>query len=247
MSATFTAKSPAATAKKAAAMLAVFLVLLALTAAACFMFQPAASVTEAGVVMHWPDRALGFSGKDEQPGEAEKKLLPPDTEFAKKSYTNTDGDYIGAQIVLSGVEHRSIHRPEICLRGQGWDIRGQQIVSVPLKSGKKLDVMVLDISRPARTSSGKTVDLPALYAYFFVSKDVETPRHFDRVAITNLDLLFHNKAHRWAYVIVTAQVLKGLTQHGRDREQTLQLIEDFLRETAPEFLKSEIPATTTKS
>jgi hypothetical protein len=146
------------------------------------------------------------------------------------------------EIVLSGVEHRSIHRPEICLRGQGWNIRGGQIVSVPLKSGRNLGVMVLDIVRPLRTSNGATVDVPALYAYFFVSKDAETPKHLDRIAITNLDLLLHNKAHRWAYVIAMARVLKGFTPDGKDHDQTLQMLKDFIREAAPTFLKSEIPA-----
>jgi len=231
---------------KFTAMLATFLALLALTAAACFVFQPAASVSEAGVVMKWPDKVFDLTGRDEPVSEAEKKILPPDTEFAKKTYTNSAGDFLSAQIVLSGVEHRSIHRPEICLRGQGWNVRSGQVVRVPLKSGRNLDVMVLDITRPARLSNGKAVELPALYAYFFVSKDAETPRHFDRIAITNLDLLLHNKAHRWAYVIAMAQVLKGLAPNGRDREQTLQMIEDFLRETAPQFLKSEMAATPSK-
>lgn len=221
--------------------------LLALAAVACFIFQPATGVSEAGVVMHWPDKVLDFAGKDEAPSEAETKLLPPDTEFAKKLYTNSQGDHLSAQIVLSGVEHRSIHRPEICLKGQGWNVRGGQIVSVPLKSGRDLDVMVLDITRPVRLADGTTAQLPALYAYFFVSKDAETPKHLDRIAITNIDLLFHNKAHRWAYVIAMAQVLKGLTPDGKDREQTLQMIKDFLREAAPQFLKSEMPVSTAKS
>jgi hypothetical protein len=240
MTASLVETPPSRTAGKAAVMLATFLVLLALTAAACLVFKPTATVSTAGVVMHWPDRVLDFTGKDEPVSPAEKTLLPPDTEFAKKSYANGAGDFLSAQIVLSGVEHRSIHRPEICLRGQGWDVRGGHIVSVPLKSGRNLDVMVLDITRQVRTQNGSIVELPALYAYFFVSKDAETPKHFDRIAITNLDLLFHNKAHRWAYVIAMAQVTKGLVPNGRDREQTLQLIKDFLRESAPEFLKSEI-------
>ncbi len=63
-----------------------------------------------------------------------------------------------------------------------------------------------------------------------------------RIAITNLDLLLHNKAHRWAYVIAMAQVLKGLKPDGLDREQTLQMLKDFIRESAPTFLKSEVPA-----
>jgi Protein of unknown function (DUF3485) len=238
---------PALAAKKLMTKVVCFLVLITLTVVACFVFKPAAVVSEAGVVMHWPDRVLDFTGKEEPVSEAELKLLPADTEFAKKIYSNPKGQQLSAQIVLSGVEHRSIHRPEICLVGQGWNVRAGQIVKVPLKSGHAIDVMVLDITRPVRTQNGGTLELPALYAYFFVSKDAETAKHLDRIAITNLDLLLHNKAHRWAYVITMAQVLKGLTPGGMDREQALQQIKDFIREAAPEFLRSEIPPVTAKN
>ncbi len=228
-------------------MRAKFIVLYALLLvllAACLWVHPAVSMSESGVNMRWPDTVMGFTGKEEPVSESERILLPADTEFAKKSFTRANGERVDAQIVLSGVERRSIHRPEICLRGQGWNVRSGEVVPVPLKSGHVLDIMVLDITRPVHLDSGSTVDLPALYAYFFVSKDAQTPKHLDRIAITNLDLLLHNKAHRWAYVIVMAQVTKGFIPGGRDRAETLDLIKEFLRDAAPEFLKSEMPAAT---
>jgi hypothetical protein len=221
--------------------LAAFLVLLLALLGACYFIKPAAIGIEPGVVLKWPDRVFDFTGKEEAPNESELALLPPDTEFAKKNYTSPNGEHLNVEIVLSGAEHRSIHRPEICLVGQGWNVRSGKIVKVPLKSGRSLDLMVLDITRPWRTPNGATVEVPALYTYFFVSKDAETAKHLDRVAITNLDLLFHNKAHRWAYVIVMARIMKGFTPDGKNRDQTLQMIEDFLRETAPTFLRSELP------
>jgi len=223
--------------------LAVFLVLMLCAALACLFIKPPATVSEAGVVMHLPDEVLGFTGKSEPISEGERVLLPPDTEIVKKLYTDAQGEQVNMQIVLSGVEHRSIHRPEICLRGQGWTVSSGQIVKVPLASGRNLDVMVLDITHQRRAENGAVVNVPALYAYFFVSKDAETPRHWDRIAITNLDLLLHNKSHRWAYVIAMAPVLKGLVPGGKDRTETLDEIKKFLRATAPEFLKSEMPRT----
>jgi hypothetical protein len=217
--------------------LVAFLAFVLATIAACFLIEPPAKMSEPGVWMHWPAQMLGYTGKELEAGEAERVLLPSDTEIAKELYTNTDGDQIESEIVLSGVEHRSIHRPEICLKGQGWTLHSGQVVRIPLKSGRLLDVMVLDISQPWHTPQGKVVQQEALYAYFFVSKDAETAKHFDRIAITNLDLLFHNKAHRWAYVIAMAGV-----NGGRTREQTLDLIKRFFQQTAPYILKSESPS-----
>jgi hypothetical protein len=220
---------------------AVFLGLATVAGLACLFIKPPATVSESGVVMRLPENVLGFTGKAEPISEGERVLLPSDTEIVKRLYTNDRHEQVNMQIVLSGVEHRSIHRPEICLKGQGWTISGGEIVKAPLKSGRNLSVMVLDISRPMRGPNGATLQLPALYAYFFVSKDAETPRHWDRLATTNLDLLFRNKSHRWAYVIAMAPVLKGFVPGGKDRAETLELIKQFLRETAPTFLKSEIP------
>jgi hypothetical protein len=243
MSTSDEASSSPPPARQLAVKVAVFLGLLGLTAVACFLFRPTTAVSESGVIMRWPERALGMEGKEEPVSEAERNLLPPDTEFAKRTYGSSPNSLV-AQIVLSGVERRSIHRPEACLPGQGWTVRGGHVEKVPLASGRSIDVMILDISRPVRRSNGTTVELPALYAYFFVSKDAETPHHFDRIAITNLDMLFHNRAHRWAYVIAMTQILEGLAPGGKDREQALQMIKDFFRETAPAFLKSERVATT---
>ena len=220
----------------------VFYALIAATIAACLLIHPPAIMAEPGVVMKWPEHVMGYDGKDEAVTEGEHALLPADTELAKKLYTNAADDHLQAQIVLSGIEHRSIHRPEVCLVGQGWTVSNGTVTSVPLKSGRNLDIMVLDISRPWRAPNGAIIQRPALYAYFFVSKDAETPKHLERIAITNLDLLLHNKSHRWAYVIAMAEITKGLVPNGRDREQTLDLIKQFLRETAPVFLKSEMPA-----
>jgi len=221
----------------------VFLVLALAAGLACVFIKPPATVSEAGVEMRLPDEVLGFTGKSEPISEGEKVLLPPDTEIVKKLYTNAQGEQVNMQIVLSGVEHRSIHRPEICLSGQGWTVSSGQVIKVPLASGHEIDVMVLDITHQRRAENGAVVNVPALYAYFFVSKDAQTPRHWDRIAITNLDLLLHNKSHRWAYVITMAPVLKGLLPGGKDRAETLEEIKRFLRATAPEFLKSEISHT----
>jgi hypothetical protein len=219
--------------------LVLFLVLVLATIAACFFIEPPAKMSEPGVWMHWPDQVLGYTGQEIKlkSSDPERVLLPSDTEIAKELYTNQDGDHIAAEIVLSGVEHRSIHRPEICLKGQGWTLHSGQVVRIPLELGRRsLEVTVLDITQPLQTPQGKVIQQEALYAYFFVSKDAETAKHFDRIAITNLDLLLHNKSHRWAYVIAMAGV-----NGGRTREQTLDIIKRFFQQTAPSILRSESP------
>ncbi len=218
-----------------------FYALAALVVLGCIFGTPPAKVSKAGVEMHLPETALGFSGKNQPISEGERVLLPSDTEIVKKLYTNPQGELMYFQIVLSGVDRRSIHRPEICLTGQGWQVRSGEVIPVKLQSGHTLSVMVLDIFRPGRNSS-KEGEVEALYAYWFVSADAQTPYHFQRIARTSLDLLLHNKAHRWAYVIAMAPILQGHIPNGKNREETLQLVKDFIRETIPSFQLSEMTA-----
>jgi len=218
-----------------------FYALAGLVILACILGTPPAKVSKAGVEMRLPEAVLGFTGKDQPISEGERVLLPSDTQIVKKLYTDTQGEVVNFQIVLSGVDRRSIHRPEICLTGQGWQVRSGEVVPVKLKSGTTLSIMVLDIFGPGLNSS-KNGEWEALYAYWFVSADAQTPYHFERIARTSLDLLLHNKAHRWAYVIAMAPIMKGHIANGKGRQETLQLVEDFIREAVPSFQFSEMPA-----
>lgn len=218
------------------------LALAATVAAICILFNPATESSEPGVTMNLPVKIGAFTGVDQPVSEGERVLLPKDTEFAKKLYTSKAGENIYCQIVLSGLESRSIHRPEICLKGQGWNVRSGDVVSIPLKSGSTIKAMVLSISRPNTFSKGPR-EQEALYAYWFVSRDAETPYHFERIARSNLDLLLYNKSHRWAYVIVMAPVTKGFVTGGKDSAETLEMIKAFIRESVPYFEKTEMKET----
>ena len=80
---------------------------------------------------------------------AEKDLLPADTILLRKQYTKPSGKRLFVTIVLSGKERVSIHRPQICLVGQGNEIAHSEVVPVPLDGRKPLDVMSLDTSSPS--------------------------------------------------------------------------------------------------
>ena len=104
-----------------------------------------------GVVMNLP-RAVGdFFGVEGKPADVELELLPDDTQFAKMVYrrghATTSPDVVSCSIVLSGADRRSIHRPEVCLTGQGWTIDSREIVPVEMADGRTFEVMDLLVSR----------------------------------------------------------------------------------------------------
>jgi len=57
---------------------------------------------------------------------AERRLLPKDTVLLKKVYHHPNGQSLTVSVVISGTERVSIHRPQMCLVGQGYDIIHEQ-------------------------------------------------------------------------------------------------------------------------
>lgn len=200
-------------------------------------------IPEAGVSMVLPDEVLGMGGQDQEVSEAELAILPDDTEFAKKMYSDGSGNVINCQIVLSGGDRRSIHRPEACLPGQGWNILGNQPIEVDLKGGRSLTVQKLRLARDMEVAPGVQRTLPMIFLYWYVGNDLTTHSQKERILRSNFDLLLHNKVHRWAYVIVSAPVLRGFTPDGLDEFQTLERLQNFIREAVPQFQKSEMPGS----
>lgn len=198
-------------------------------------------VPEAGVSLELPDSVLGMRGKEFPPSDAELAILPKDTQFAKKTYTDPFGNSVNCQIVLSGGDRRSIHRPEACLPGQGWNMLANAPYEIELASGKKMMVKKLRLNREVETSPGVQKTLYMLYYYWYVGSDYTTHDQIQRVVRTNVDLLLYNLVHRWAYVIVSAPILEGFIPNGLNEEQTQKRILDFMREAIPAFQRSEMP------
>lgn len=204
--------------------------------AATKLGTPPAATSEAGLSMDLPDRIDDFRGEDQPVSEGERALLPPDTAFAKKLYRDWDNNQVNCQIVLAGAEKRSIHRPEVCLPGQGWNIKGGEVVPITLHDGKKLDVMKLTLSRMVEIRPGVSRELSMYFLYWFVGHNSTTPYHWMRIAKSNLDMLLHNVNHRWAYVIVSAPVLKDFTPNGKDGPETFEMLKEFVADIVPTFM-----------
>jgi EpsI family protein len=220
---------------------------LALTAIGLALVYFDTGVTAAphsGVVMSLPLSVGDYLGYPAEVTKAEKDILPPDTEFARRNYESTQGDVILCSIVLAGAERRSIHKPQDCLPGQGWRIDDQTIVKVPLSNGRELSAMNLLLSRRAEDRSGKPQTIRSYYLYWFVGDKITTPSHAERIFHSSWDKIFHGINHRWAYVIVTSTITEGLKPDGKNPEQTLTMLKEFMREIVPTFQKSEMAPTT---
>ncbi len=207
--------------------------------------------SEAGVLAELPMVAGSFVGESEDPSEKERTLLPGDTIIVKREY-RTPGrsietrDLAHASLVIVGNDSRSIHRPEVCLDGQGWTITKSTVREVTLLSGAMLRVRDLAIERAVLLNDGSKLPLRAHYVYWFVGDDVSTPSNLERQLISLRDSVLRNVNHRWAYPSVMARVTDNLTpqQSGerlRNDEETVKMILSLIRSLAPRLQKGELP------
>ena len=216
-------------------------VLAAITLWLCRESAPPDIAPEAGVIMDLPTLVGEWWGTEEPVSPSELAMLPGDTQFAKKIYQDLRGDTLTAQVVLSGGEKRSIHRPEICLPAQGWTIRSGEVVPITLANGRTLEVMKLTLTRQVEVAPGENRTLKSYFLYWFVGKDTTTPYHWVRLAKTNWDMVTKKLQHRWAYVIVSASVFEGFRSDAKTDQQTLDTLKDFIQQAVPKFQLSEMP------
>lgn len=229
----------------------ILLLLCGMTMLLCqFSPQPKGG-REAGVSAALPMVAGSFVGESEPPSEKERALLPADTIIVKREY-RTPGrpmdrrDLAHASLVIAGNDSRSIHRPEVCLDGQGWTITNSRVLEVKLVSGEVLRVRDLAIQREVLLGDGTKLPLRAHYVYWFVGTDVSTPSNLERQLISLRDSVLRNVNHRWAYPSVMACVTDNLTpqqsgERRRNDEDTVKMILSLIRSLAPHLQKNLMP------
>jgi len=208
---------------------------------AYWLNPPLNTQSKAGVVMELPVIVGDYFGKRGEISQAELDILPKDTEFARRLYDDSRGHQINCSIVLSGAEQRSIHRPEVCLVGQGWSIVGQENIPIPLRSGHQLVGRKLTLERQAAGQNGEHLTVRAFYVYWFVGQNVATPSTFTRVFLSSWDRAVHNRSHRWAYVSLFSLVTDNLRPDGLNAGQTTAILLDFAKQVVPTFQISEMP------
>jgi hypothetical protein len=129
---------------------------------------------------------------------AEHRLLPKDTTILHRAYRSPSGREFAVSVVIGGHERRSIHKPQVCIVGQGNVISGQHLIKVTLDGTANLDVMLMDVNRSH-----------TYFAYWFTDGRLETARHLTRLARTAWDGIIHNQRRRWAYISVSVRNTGG--------------------------------------
>ena len=219
------------------------LALAGVTVGLCVAFPNAATDPETGMVMRLPDRIPGCAAYEPPVSDEEKKWLPGDTGILKRMYypefaTTSDEARqrsILATLILSGTDRRSLHRPEVCLDGQGWEIWDRKVETLQIGE-ETLEVMDFYLRKKVHQEDGTLKPVRAHYIYWWVGKSTSTPLDFERILITVMDNMFRNINNRWGYpsVMVNVDLESGESAEEEARKKAF----DFIRDYGPMFQKS---------
>lgn len=209
-----------------------------------------------------PESFSAWSGQPQEPGEREKQILAKDTEFRRMSYANLDGrrPQVEASLVFSGKSvNESIHRPEVCLRAQGWEFVSERNVSFEgvLPSGEMLPLREIVCRRKIMRQESEDAPLedvlnaegePAyrwrLFYYTFIGHEAIVSGHYQRTMQDIRCRIVGGYDQRWAYATFSSSITgkfveQGFNIHPLDSlsiEETTMHIKEFLQELLPDVI-----------
>jgi EpsI family protein len=188
-----------------------------------------------GIALMLPVQVGDWYGEDSEVTLKEKQVLGPETEFARKLYTNSHHQGLFVSIVLSGHDvNTSLHRPERCLTAQGWDNIDKGGEAIPLDDGTTIHATRM-FNRATETGPDKKlVDVFGVYYYWFVGYKDVVASPFQRSMIDWRDRVFRGYDQRWAYITVATELN---TDRPEIRAATDDLVKRFIAELFPKIWK----------
>jgi len=165
----------------------------------------------------------------------ELNMLPSDTTFGRRIYTNADGFRAQVSVVLMGADRTSIHKPEFCLQGQGWTIEKKEVVTLHFERPRSYDLPLQKYTARATgkdPQTGRMIEIKGIYLFWFVADDMVTESHFKRVWWLARDLVFRQVLDRWAYISYFSACPPG------QEDKTFERMKELVINSAPEIQTS---------
>jgi exosortase len=157
------------------------------------------TIADPGVVMKLPLQFGKYQGSPHDMTAMERNILDPGVELVRSQYISSDQRMVVATVIQSGIGKRTLHRPEVCLPGQGWNITDRTLIPMKLANGTTIQAMMLRMFRDFEPSPGQRRRMRALNIYWYIGSDGTTsPDYYDHIRIGYIDAVFKNLSHRWA-------------------------------------------------
>lgn len=183
--------------------------------------------------IYMPERVLDYQSKAIPTAKTVIDTLPHDTSFGTRVYERAPLDWVVMNVVLMGTDRTSIHKPEFCLTGQGWNIDNVDstfdTVRVERPQPYDLQIKKMVCAREVKDASGNTIPQHCIFVYWFVADHDLTASHWARIGKMSTHLLTTGELERWAYVYCMTVCPPG----GED--QAYGRIKKFIADAVPQF------------
>jgi len=178
-----------------------------------------------------PENVTGFASSNVPTSQVVLDYLPKDTSFAQRIYYAPDGMGVQANIILMGADRTSIHRPDYCLPGQGWQIVDRSEVKIPVARPHpyELPVQRWTIHNKITLPDGRQQEVSGFYVFWFTAEDKVTGDYTGIQKSIVYNLLRRGVLERWAYVSYFTLCPPGL------EEATFARVKNLIAESIPEF------------
>ena len=187
-----------------------------------------------------PERVLDYDSKSLPVDQMVLDFLPKDTSFGQRVYTGADKFWVQVNVVLMGADRTSIHKPQFCLGGLGFNIdaaaSSETTIHIDRPVPYDLPVMKLVTTKEAIIEGRKT-PVRGIYVYWFVADNEYTARHWQRMWWMARDVMRTGVLERWAYNSYFACCPPGA------EEATFERVKALIAASVPEFQLTPKPAS----
>ena len=190
-----------------------------------------------------PETVPGYTSVAQPEAQIVLDRLPKDTSFGQRLYTSTDKKFWAqVNVVLMGSDRSSIHKPQICLTGQGWDCDNQatrrELVHMEQPFAYDLEVNKYVASKQLE-QDGKTQTGRGLYVYWYVDGTHHTAKQWQWMSLwMPQDLILHGLLERWSYISFFTVCAPG------QEEATFEQVKKLMTAIVPQF--QTVPAAIQK-
>lgn len=187
-----------------------------------------------------PQQVLDYQSERQEMDTVTKGSLPADTSFGRRLYRAPDGFATSLTVVLMGSDRTSLHKPQFCLTGAGFNIDplASTETTVRVRQPCTYDLPVVKLVATRQAASDGQLQNRALYVYWFVADDQlsASVSGFERMWSMATNLLRTGVMQRWAYVSCLAYCAPG------QEEATFERLKEFIDAAAPQFQLTPRPS-----
>lgn len=179
----------------------------------CAVTDVSLRLADPGVSLSLPLKMDDFQGQVINMTAQERNILDEGVELARNYYFAPKRPPVMATVIVGGPGKRTLHRPEVCLPGQGWIIATSDVLTLPVGAGRAVEATLLRLFRDVEGPGGRRVRVRALNLYWYVGSDGTTrPDYYGHIAKGYQDAIFRNLNHRWSMVSVFVPFSEALLE-----------------------------------